>query len=1052
MKNDKVIADIITGKEYSTAGFARARKNLYIEDLMNYQSDKYQLTVDFDGNPILLKKEKQKGRPKGSKNKKMPKSISQINFSFKYQTSQGIRSEKGSLKMKNTRAGRRLINDAIQKYVNGWQSRNEINGSEFIDIVDNSIKYTKMILPYTKDLKKVKMFGLNVTYSNDKRFEYKQQDLNENCVIDYLTSVYSQSKNKYIQKYTKEFILEKVGVTAEELKNNGFSDDMVHTWFSYARQPYYCFDIKNTLISSYYPEKPDHHLASVMALKINGHFQPVTNKQVRLSLLNTLNNNGFKSIKKGTEKETEDKEKEKVSFKYDDFKMCFDTFANKNVYITDREDLNELHEKIISEFGVCGVIKGHKNKMNYLYFAEHNINIYANPEYETCSKVAKVFGYKYHNQSLSQLMRQYAEETLGDSFLHSELNNDMSGKIKASPWKMLAPNYRNKIKFDDDVVCSDLSKAYPSAMVNNVWDWCVYTKYDNIENYNNQPLKTGFYYVKTDNKLPFQGWGWYHASMVKFGLDENIINVDDIKLQYLPSKTMSADTFKKLFNSIWETKLPESVKKLCMNSYIGTLYKDSILKSEKLIFTTEFNEACYYYYKYAGSCIENLNNGFLVHYENLVPLEKIDSFLYLQMMANHRVNVYKLMKEMMNEDSQLVAIKCDCVSVRDGKLIEKEGVFGGVKKSEFPKIKNEIQLYSNLRTNETVKKYFVKDVVNKKGKDWVEMITRNKFNKSFMIQARGGCGKSYFLRELMDRLDKENIKFEALAFTHQARKNLKHNGVIVGQTLKKFFMNDLFLQRCKVKNIKVIILDEISMIPGYFWKKIDELKKIGIAIIGAGHFEQLPPVDGEYEYDYYESDLLKSIFDYREYTFTEYHRGNKELDDLLNNFLNSNKINIKKFGNKQCSINLCYTNNKRKEINKLYMSKNKGSKLKGAGNEYSQDMIIYKGLPIISYKNWKGSFLTSSGDKIKIFNNEWFEVVEDKKEHIVIRNDEDVIEIPRTIFAGLFVPRYAITIHKSQGITIEEDFTIHELDKLDKKLLYVALSRATEISKINFSL
>ena len=52
-------------------------------------------------------------------------------------------------------------------------------------------------------------------------------------------------------------------------------------------------------------------------------------------------------------------------------------------------------------------------------------------------------------------------------------------------------------------------------------------------------------------------------------------------------------------------------------------------------------------------------------------------------------------------------------------------------------------------------------------------------------------------------------------------------------------------------------------------------------------------------------------------------------------------------------------------------------------------------------------------------------------------------------FQEYFYPAYCITIHKSQGQTYDFPYTIHEWNRLNKKLKYVALTRATDIKLIN---
>jgi hypothetical protein len=45
--------------------------------------------------------------------------------------------------------------------------------------------------------------------------------------------------------------------------------------------------------------------------------------------------------------------------------------------------------------------------------------------------------------------------------------------------------------------------------------------------------------------------------------------------------------------------------------------------------------------------------------------------------------------------------------------------------------------------------------------------------------------------------------------------------------------------------------------------------------------------------------------------------------------------------------------------------------------------------------------------------------------------------------------RFCITTHKSQGIDLKEKYCIHEFTRFDKRLMYVAISRATEYNNIN---
>jgi ATP-dependent exoDNAse (exonuclease V) alpha subunit len=108
----------------------------------------------------------------------------------------------------------------------------------------------------------------------------------------------------------------------------------------------------------------------------------------------------------------------------------------------------------------------------------------------------------------------------------------------------------------------------------------------------------------------------------------------------------------------------------------------------------------------------------------------------------------------------------------------------------------------------------------------------------------------------------------------------------------------------------------------------------------------------------------------------------------------------------------------------------------------SQNVKLYAGMPIIARKNCKS---------LNIFNNETFTIKEIRqKENIMIIQDDDKCqEIPLDKFQQMFYVAFCLTIHKSQGATFDKPYTIHEFDKLDNTLKYVAMSRATKKQIIN---
>ena len=106
----------------------------------------------------------------------------------------------------------------------------------------------------------------------------------------------------------------------------------------------------------------------------------------------------------------------------------------------------------------------------------------------------------------------------------------------------------------------------------------------------------------------------------------------------------------------------------------------------------------------------------------------------------------------------------------------------------------------------------------------------------------------------------------------------------------------------------------------------------------------------------------------------------------------------------------------------------------------SQQVTLYLNLPIICKKNC---------EELELINNEQFIIIKLTTDTILIQNSIKNLIININIFQEYFYVAYCITIHKSQGATFNFPYTIHEFNRLDKRLKYVALTRATDIKFIN---
>jgi hypothetical protein len=313
-------------------------------------------------------------------------------------------------------------------------------------------------------------------------------------------------------------------------------------------------------------------------------------------------------------------------------------------------------------------------------------------------------------------------------------------------------------------------------------------------------------------------------------------------------------------------------------------------------------------------------------------------------------------------------------------------------------------------------------------------------NESCNINGSGGVGKSYLIRKIEDVLKASGKKYAILAPTNKAALN------IGGVTIHKFLGMD-HTQKIrknmlrKLKSYDYIILDELSMVGSLIYNQLNLAKKQSdkIKFLLIGDFKQLPPVKDEL-YDYENTRILKQLCDYNRFELTI----NKRSDDIMWNIAaqayETGSVKQFTFGTHtkwESDRHLCYTNHTRKKINEYIMKRKKGASLfldcsdqDLENNSYAQPVVLHIGTPIMSCKNNK---------KENILNNQDFTVTgwNDK----MINTCSGDIKVAD--FQKSFVVAYAMTVHKSQGATFNFKFSIWETSRMDRRMLYTAVTRTT---------
>tara|TARA_Y100000385_G_scaffold198527_1_gene205543 strand:- start:201 stop:1487 length:1287 start_codon:yes stop_codon:yes gene_type:complete len=413
----------------------------------------------------------------------------------------------------------------------------------------------------------------------------------------------------------------------------------------------------------------------------------------------------------------------------------------------------------------------------------------------------------------------------------------------------------------------------------------------------------------------------------------------------------------------------------------------------------------------------------------------------VQLLDQSNIKLYDLVKKM---GGLLIGRKVDCAVVYYDKKIpsfKDSNKWGGSRNCSIPTFTHTQQFaYKDYRFFQKWNDYKINDSDN-----WEQIRDIFVRNGGLLLQADAGCGKTYVAKNIASCL--EGVKI--IAPTNKAALN------IGGTTIHKFLSMDIDGNVSTAKmnyiknNVNYIIIDEISMITKELWKRLTFLKlSTGVKFLLLGDDKQLPPVEDEKIKHYFNHSAVHYLSNNNRNILSIKKRYNPDLANVLNDVKN---VNIKMFPFKETPINMSYTHKTRIEVNKKWNDKLKPSDalfipVRENDEKRGQDMYIYTGCPLIARQN--------DNKHSSYMNNETFDVVgydNDKVYLFTERPDENgnkeahTIEIEIQNIQKLFYLNYCTTIHKYQGTTITEPFTIWEWNHpcMSKKAKYTALSRGT---------
>lgn len=375
-----------------------------------------------------------------------------------------------------------------------------------------------------------------------------------------------------------------------------------------------------------------------------------------------------------------------------------------------------------------------------------------------------------------------------------------------------------------------------------------------------------------------------------------------------------------------------------------------------------------------------------------------------------------------------------------------------------------------------------------------------KSGKNIFLTGSAGTGKTYVLNSFIKYLNKYKIPTAVTASTGIAATHIKgqtiHSWVGMGikdqMTFKEIHMvgtNKAFKK--KIEKTKILIIDEISML---HQKQINLVDKIlqyhrdsqlpfgGIQVVVCGDFFQLPPIGNGYELSKDKFAFMGESWVNAQFSIcylTEQFRQNKNsLSQVLNEIRlgsvsSESKENLNKASKnllKNSSPIKLYTHNADVDkINDLELDKidvkAKNFWAKTTGKKeliktlkksviVNEKLTLKVGAKVMFVKNnTDKGYINGTLGKVIGFSEIGFPIVRTAgKKEIIASTEEWSIDNETGVSIASFIQiplrlAWAITIHKSQGMTLDE--VEMDLSKtFEKGQGYVALSRLREIEKL----
>ena len=555
------------------------------------------------------------------------------------------------------------------------------------------------------------------------------------------------------------------------------------------------------------------------------------------------------------------------------------------------------------------------------------------------------------------------------SYFNPTVLNNVVTTCEFKTWQFVE---RLKTKEAANCFKIDMKKCRRNLTYNSKYKFPVFTVMDIVQPFSGA-IRCGFYYIENVlNTFPLRGNGWYSQPMVEYVLEQQLITMEDIVAELIPSNQLKNDYFQKPIDTLLNAFACEpTLQKLSVNSMVGLLGKTKHSASH-----TKFAECPHEAAQWWGDnkdegnydvFIRNipLNNGKTL-YEGIfnedIQAESTKYPLYKQILEMEAIELHKLESLIMDNGGTILDRNTDAIrySLRKGKQALEFHHFWD-DNNTVVKYQNEeptplrCEVLANMRREKTLDmtpfelQWNTQFDYDGSAEEEARRIVES--NKSYHIDGRAGTGKSYLVNKVIEELKLQDKKFMGFSPTNKGARII--NGSTIHSVYFQYQSRKSKLFKI-LKDVEYIFIDEVSMMIKDFYTLFVLIKRTfpTIKFIIAGDFGQLPPVADNWEGDYENSPAMNLLCDGNKIKLTTCRRSDVELFSLCMDVESVIKHNFKP--TQDTYLNIAYTHKTRKVVNnrcmERYNTENKFKTFEVKADKYNpktQDLQLAKGMPLI---------------------------------------------------------------------------------------------------------